>query len=59
MAKPGAIRTEVGYLKLGELEVAIIPGEIYPELVLGKVQDPSIRGPISRMRRSSHRSTAN
>ena len=36
----GAIRTEVGYLKLGELEVAVIPGEIYPELVLGKVQDP-------------------
>jgi hypothetical protein len=36
----GAIRTEVGYLKLGDLEVAVIPGEIYPELVLGKVQDP-------------------
>src|SRR5262249_364536 len=34
------VRTEVGYLKLGELEVAAIPGEIYPELVLGKVQDP-------------------
>ncbi|MBO0700557.1 MAG: hypothetical protein J2P46_19325, partial [Zavarzinella sp.] len=37
---PGAIRTEVGHLKLGDLEVAVIPGEIYPELVLGKVQDP-------------------
>jgi hypothetical protein len=36
-----AIRTEVGYLKLGDLEVAVIPGEIYPELVLGKVQDPA------------------
>ena len=36
-----AVRTEVGYLKLGDLEVAIIPGEIYPELVLGKVQDPA------------------
>jgi hypothetical protein len=35
-----AVRTEIGYLKLGELEVAAIPGEIYPELVLGKVQDP-------------------
>ena len=35
------IRSEVGYLKLGELEVAAIPGEIYPELVLGKVQDPA------------------
>jgi hypothetical protein len=40
LTKPGAIRTELGYLKLGELEVAVIPGEIYPELVLGKVQDP-------------------
>src|SRR5262249_7532193 len=34
------MRTEVGYLRLGELEVAAIPGEIYPELVLDKVQDP-------------------
>lgn len=40
LKKPGAIRTELGYLKLGELEIAVIPGEIYPELVLGKVQDP-------------------
>jgi hypothetical protein len=40
LTKPGAIRTEVGYLKLGDLQVAIVPGEIYPELVLGKVQDP-------------------
>jgi Neutral/alkaline non-lysosomal ceramidase, N-terminal len=37
----GAIRTEVGHLKLGDVEVAVIPGEIYPELVLGKVQDPA------------------
>ncbi|HEY1381560.1 MAG TPA: hypothetical protein VGF55_32480 [Gemmataceae bacterium] len=35
-----AIRTEVAWLRLGELDVAVIPGEIYPELVLGKVQDP-------------------
>jgi hypothetical protein len=35
-----ATRTEVGWLRLGQLEVAAIPGEIYPELVLGKVQDP-------------------
>jgi hypothetical protein len=35
-----AIRTEVGWLQLGELSVAVIPGEIYPELVLDKVQDP-------------------
>jgi hypothetical protein len=33
-------RSEIAYLRLGELEVAAIPGEIYPELVLGKVQDP-------------------
>jgi hypothetical protein len=38
--KPLCIRTEVAYLRLGGLEVAAIPGEIYPELVLGKVQDP-------------------
>ncbi len=40
LTKPGAIRTELGYLKLGDVEVAVVPGEIYPELVLGKVQDP-------------------
>lgn len=44
LAKPGAIKTELGYAKLGDLEVAIIPGEIYPELVLGKVQDPADAG---------------
>jgi hypothetical protein len=38
--KPLAVHTEVGFLQLGELEVAVIPGEIYPELVLDKVQDP-------------------
>lgn len=38
--KPIATRTEIGYLKLGQLEVAIIPGEIYPELVLDKIQEP-------------------
>ncbi|MBI2803995.1 MAG: hypothetical protein HYX68_03320 [Planctomycetes bacterium] len=35
-----AIASEVGWLKLGDLEIAAIPGEIYPELVLGKVQNP-------------------
>ncbi len=44
LQKRGALRTEIGYLKLGELEVAVIPGEIYPELVLGKVQDPADPG---------------
>jgi hypothetical protein len=38
--KPLCVRTEVGYLRLGELDIAVIPGEIYPELVLDKVQDP-------------------
>ena len=41
-----AVKSEVGYLKLGELEVAAIPGEIYPELVLGKVQDPADPGQV-------------
>jgi hypothetical protein len=44
VSKPVAVKTEVGYLKLGELEVAVIPGEIYPEVVLGKVQDPADPG---------------
>jgi hypothetical protein len=39
-----AMQTEVGYLRLGELEIAAIPGEIYPELVLDKVQDPADPG---------------
>ncbi len=42
--RPLCIRTEVGLLRLGELEVAAIPGEIYPELVLDKVQDPADPG---------------
>jgi hypothetical protein len=37
---PLCLRTEVAWLRLGDLEVAAIPGEIYPELVLDKVQDP-------------------
>jgi hypothetical protein len=44
IAKPAAVKSEVAYLKLGDLEVAVIPGEIYPELVLGKVQDPADPG---------------
>lgn len=35
-----AIKTEVAYLRLGEMHVAGIPGEIYPELVYGEFQDP-------------------
>jgi hypothetical protein len=44
VSKAVAVKTEVGYLKLGALEVAAIPGEIYPELVLGKVEDPADPG---------------
>ena len=40
VAKPVAVKTEVGYLRLGDLEIAVIPGEIYPELVLDRVQNP-------------------
>lgn len=39
-----AIQTEVGYLQLGQLSIAAIPGEIYPELVLDKVQHPADKG---------------
>jgi hypothetical protein len=35
-----AVETEVGLLQLGELSVACIPGEIYPELVYGAIQEP-------------------
>lgn len=38
---PLAVETEVAYLRLGELHVAAIPGEIYPELVYGKFEDPA------------------
>lgn len=40
ITKSVAVKSEIGYLKLGDLDIAAIPGEIYPELVLGKVQDP-------------------
>jgi hypothetical protein len=35
-----ALQTEVAWLRVGDLDIAAIPGEIYPELVLDKVQDP-------------------
>lgn len=37
----GAVESEVGYLRLGEMHVAAIPGELYPELVYGKFQEPA------------------
>lgn len=44
LKKELCVRTEVAWLRLGDLQVACIPGEIYPELVLDKVQDPADRG---------------
>jgi hypothetical protein len=34
------MRTEVGYLRIGDAEALLVPAEIYPELVLGGIQDP-------------------
>lgn len=39
-----AVRTEVGYMQLGGLSVACVPGEIYPELVLSKVVEKADPG---------------
>ncbi len=39
--KTPGLKTEMAWLRLGELDIACIPGEIYPELVLDKVQDPA------------------
>lgn len=38
---PLAVQTEVAALRLGALHVAAIPGELYPELVAGRVEDPA------------------
>ncbi len=35
-----AVETEVACLQLGSLYVALLPGELYPELVGGAVEDP-------------------
>ena len=43
-AKPGselAIVSEVSCLRLGELSIVNLPGELYPELVYGKFQEPA------------------
>ena len=36
--------TEVGLLRIGPAAFAIIPGEIYPELVIGGIQTPQDAG---------------
>ncbi len=38
------LQTELGIIHLGQVDVACIPGEIYPELVLGKIQNPADPG---------------
>jgi hypothetical protein len=38
------MRTEVGYLRIGDSEALLVPAEIYPELVLGEIQDPQDPG---------------
>jgi len=38
------LETEVGYLRVGDLEALLVPAEIYPELVLGGIQDPQDPG---------------
>lgn len=43
-SQPSAVESEVAYLRLGELHVACIPGEIYPELVYGQFQEPADPG---------------
>jgi hypothetical protein len=39
-----AVESEVAFLRLGELGIACIPGELYPELVYGKFQEPADNG---------------
>ncbi|HXY42154.1 MAG TPA: hypothetical protein VEQ10_20935 [Vicinamibacteria bacterium] len=34
------LETEIGLLRLGDAEALLVPGEIYPELVLGGIQSP-------------------
>jgi hypothetical protein len=35
-----AIETEIGVLRLGELTVVAVPGELYPELAVSRIQNP-------------------
>jgi hypothetical protein len=34
------LKTEISYIRLGDAEILGVPGEIYPELVLGGIQEP-------------------
>jgi len=59
------IETEIGYVRLGDAELLLVPGEIYPELVQGGIQEPQDAGadflgatrepPLLRMLTAEHR----
>ena len=34
------LETEIGYVRLADAEILLVPGEIYPELVIGGIQEP-------------------
>ena len=34
------LETEIGHIRLGDAEILAVPGEIYPELVIGGIQEP-------------------
>lgn len=38
------LETEIGYLRIGDVEMLCVPGEIYPELVIGGIQEPQDPG---------------
>ncbi len=38
------LRTEIGYLRIGDAEALLVPAEIYPEVVHGGIQDPQDPG---------------
>ena len=38
------LETEIGYVRLADAEILLVPGEIYPELVIGGIQDPQDAG---------------
>jgi len=38
------LETEIGSLRIGDVEMLCVPGEIYPELVVGGIQDPQDPG---------------
>ena len=38
------LETEIGHVRLCDAEILLVPGEIYPELVIGGIQDPQDAG---------------